>query len=296
LMAWKKSTVGNLREQFTWPVSVAVLTAGVLVALGMHRVAPVTSFALCAFVSTSIFQEFVRGARVRKDATGSDVLTALVGLVTRERRRYGGYIVHLGIVLMFIGFTGEAFKTEQQFALAQGQTATLRHFSVRNDGVRVTDDGQKQMVTGQVAVFEDGKSIGTLSPARWFYRKHEEQPTTEVAIRRGITEDLYLVMPAYELKDQSISVQVVINPLVNWIWMGFTILVLGTGICLLPERTFAFALAKIPAGAAATPLVLMLGVALLSPQIIRSAFRPGPGGETPAGSHMADTVDRENNG
>jgi cytochrome c-type biogenesis protein CcmF len=296
LMAWKKSTVGNLREQFTWPVSIAALTAGVLIALGMHRVAPVTCFALCAFVSTSIIQEFVRGAGVRKDATGSDIFTALIGLVMRERRRYGGYIVHLGIVLMFIGFAGEAFKTEQQFALKPGQQASLRHFSVRNDGVRVTDDGQKQMVTGQIAVFEDGKSIGTMSPARWFYRKHEEQPTTEVAIRRGLTEDLYIVMPAYELQDQSITVQVVINPLVNWIWMGFTILVLGTGICLLPERTFAFAVSRIPAGAATTPLVLLLGVALLSPQVVQGASSARHRGESATRLQVADMIDRETRG
>ncbi len=248
----------------------------------MHRIAPVICFAFSAFVSTSIFQEFVRGARVRKGATGSDVVTALIGLVAREKRRYGGYIVHLGIVLMFLGFAGQAFQADQQFALKQGQSATLRHFTVRNDGVRVTDDGAKQMVTGQVAVSEDGKSIGTMYPARYFYRKHEEQPTTEVAIRRSITEDLYLVMPAYDLKDQSISVQVVINPLVNWIWTGFTVLLLGTGICLLPERTFAFAQSRIPAGAVATPLVLLLGVALLSPDLVRSAMHRRASGEGPA--------------
>ena len=97
------------------------------------------------------------------------------------------------------------------------------------------------MVTGHILVTEDGKSLGTMYPARWFYRKHEDQPTTEVAIRRTVAEDLYLVMPAYELNDQSMSLQVVVTPLVNWIWAGFGILVLGTGIALLPESAFAFA-------------------------------------------------------
>jgi len=101
-------------------------------------------------------------------------------------------------------------------------------------------------------VFEDGKRLGTMYPARWFYRKHEQQPTTEVAIRRTPAEDLYLVMPAYELKDQSMSLQVVINPLVNWIWFGFGILVLGTGIALLPDRAFAFGLGRVPSEAASS--------------------------------------------
>ena len=252
LLAWRRSTLSNLRDSFVWPVVFGIVVAGALVALGVRVWASGICFALCAFVTVTIAQEFIRGARVRKEATGTDALTATIGLVMRERRRYGGYIVHLGIVLMFLGFAGEGFKMDRQILLKQGESATLRHYTVRNVGVKVTDDGQKQMVAGHVAVLEDGKAAGTLYPARWFYRKHEEQPTTQVAIRRSFGEDLYLVMPAYELQDQSMSLQVVINPLVSWIWMGFGILVLGTGIALLPERAFEFALGRAPAGAATT--------------------------------------------
>jgi cytochrome c-type biogenesis protein CcmF len=207
---------------------------------------------LCAFVAATIVQEFVRGARVRKEATGTDLLTAGIGLVMRERRRYGGYIVHLGIVLMYLGFAGEGFKVDQQVLLKLGEETAVRHYTVRNNGVKVTDDGQKQMVTGHIGVSEDGKPLGTMYPARWFFRKHEQQPTTEVAIRRTAAEDLYLVMPAYDINDQSMSLQVVISPLVNWIRTGFGVLVLGTGIALLPERAFAFALGRVPAEASTT--------------------------------------------
>lgn len=102
-----------------------------------------------------------------------------------------------------------------------------------------------------------------MYPARWFFRKHEQEPTTEVAIRRTPGEDLYLVMPAYDLKDQSASLQIVVNPLVNWVWVGFGVMALGTGIALLPERTFAFALARLPAEVATTAtlfLLLVLGL------------------------------------
>jgi len=250
LLAWRRSTMANLLDQFLWPVVFAAVVSGVFIALGVRVWSSGICFALCAFVTATIVQEFWRGAKVRKDATGMDLVTASVGLVMRERRRYGGYIVHLGIVLMFLGFAGEGFKADEQVLLKPGQQATVRHYTVRNDGVQVTDDGQKQMVTGHIAVFEDGKRLGTMYPARWFYRKHEQQPTTEVAIRRTPAEDLYLVMPAYELKDQSMSLQVVINPLVNWIWLGFSIMVIGTGIALLPERAFAFALGRVPSEAA----------------------------------------------
>ncbi len=252
LLAWRRSTLANLRDQFLWPVLVMVAVAVAAAGLGVRVWSAGICFALCGFVAASITQEFVRGARVRRDATGTDLFTAGVGLVMRERRRFGGYVVHLGIVLMFFGFAGEAFKADQQMLLKLGEEATVRHYTVRNDGVKTSEDAQKQMVTGHIAVTEDGKSLGTMYPARWFYRKHEDQPTTEVAIRRTVAEDLYLVMPAYDINDQSMSLQVVVTPLVNWIWAGFGLLVLGTGLSLLPERAFAFALSRAPAEASLT--------------------------------------------
>jgi len=252
LLAWRRSTLANLRDQFLWPVLVMAAVAVAVAGLGVRVWSAGICFALCGFVATTIMQEFVRGARVRRDATGTDLLTAGIGLVMRERRRFGGYVVHLGIVLMFFGFAGEAFKTDQQMLLKLGEEATVRHYTVRNDGVKTSEDAQKQMVTGHLAVSEDGRSLGTMYPARWFYRKHEDQPTTEVAIRRTVAEDLYLVMPAYDIADQSMSLQVVVTPLVNWIWAGFGLLVLGTGLALLPERAFAFALSRAPAEASLT--------------------------------------------
>ncbi len=243
LLAWRKSTVQNLREQFLWPVVAAFAVAGALVALGVRVWSSGLCFALCAYVSTTILQEFWRGARVRQAGTGTDVFTALVGLVGRNKRRYGGYIVHVGIVLIFFGFAGDGFKREEQVLLKPGQEATVGHYSVRHDSIQVTDDGQKQMVTAHLTVFEDGAEIGKMYPAKWFFRKREAEPTTEVAIRRQIAEDLYIVLPAFDLKDQSASLHIVVNPLVNWIWVGFGIMAIGTGIALLPERAYSFAIA-----------------------------------------------------
>jgi cytochrome c-type biogenesis protein CcmF len=113
-------------------------------------------------------------------------------------------------------------------------------------------------------VFDGGSEIGKMYPARWFFHKHEE-PTTEVAIRRMPGEDLYVVMPSYQVSDQSASLEIVINPLLNWIWFGFAVIALGTGIVLLPERTFAFAMAKFPAEAATTAGLLLLMASLATP-------------------------------
>jgi len=270
LLAWRKSTLSNLRYQFFWPVLTSIVTAVALAALGVRVWASGLCFVLCAFVTATIVQEFWRGAAVRKQGTGTDLLTALIGLVGRSKRRYGGYIVHLGIVLIFLGFAGEGFKQEEQMLLRPGQLATVGHFSVRLDSVQVTDDGQKQMVTGHLTVYEDGKEIGKSYPAKWFFRKHEQEPTTEVAIRRGPAEDLYIVMPAFDLKDQSASLHVVINPLVDWIWVGFGVMALGTGIALLPERAYSFAVAKLPAEAVSTTTGILLAIVLLFGSTVRA--------------------------
>ncbi|MBP1635649.1 MAG: ccmF [Acidobacteria bacterium] len=261
LLAWRKSTLVNLRDQFLWAAIAAVVTLGGLAAAGVPVWPAGLCFALCAFVGATIVQEFVRGAAVRRKATGTDYLTAMVGLVGRSKRRYGGYIVHLGIVLMFLGFAGEAFKVDEQVLLKPGERSQVGKYVVRNDGVRVTDDGQKQMITAHVAVLRDGKEIDKAYPGRWYYRKHEQEPVSQVAIRRGAAEDLYIVLPGFDLETQSATLQVVINPLVNWIWVGFGVLAFGTMIALLPEQVFAFAAARAPA-AAGTGLLLVALLAL----------------------------------
>jgi cytochrome c-type biogenesis protein CcmF len=266
LLAWRKSTWSNLKYQFLWPALTGLITAGLVVALGVRIWSSGICFTLCGFVVGTILQEFIRGAQVRRGATGTDFLTALIGLVGRSHRRYGGYIVHVGIVLMFLGFAGEGFKQEEQVVLKPGQQVTVAHFTVRHDALRITTDGQKQMVTGHVSIFDDGKALGTMRPARWFFNKREQDPTTEVAIRRGIGEDLYIVLAGYDAASQSATYAVTVNPLVNWIWLGFAVMAIGTGIALLPERAFAFAAARLPAAAATVPLILLL----LLPRVVQA--------------------------
>jgi cytochrome c-type biogenesis protein CcmF len=264
LLAWRKTSVSNLKYQFLWPVTSAVVTAAVIFALGVRVWASAIAFVFSGFVLGTIAQEFWRGAVIRRKSTGTDLFTATIGLVGRSRRRYGGYIVHVGIVLMCLGFAGQGFKQSNQVLMKPGQTTSLGSYTVRMDALKVTEDNQKQMVTGHFTVLEAGREIAKMYPARWFFHKHEE-PTTEVAIRRKFQEDLYLNMHNFQVADQTASVELTINPLVNWIWFGFAVMALGTGIVLLPERTFAFAMAKFPAPEVATTagmLLLMLSVAV----------------------------------
>src|SRR5688500_12855883 len=142
LLAWKKSTFSNLVHSFLWPVAAGLVAGAALYAFGVRVWASGICFALCAFVIATIAQEFIRGAQVRRGATGTDIVTAMVGLVGRSRRRYGGYIVHLGMVLIFFGFAGEGFKQEEKQPVQLGEQITVGHFTVRHDALRVTQDAQ----------------------------------------------------------------------------------------------------------------------------------------------------------
>jgi cytochrome c-type biogenesis protein CcmF len=121
------------------------------------------------------------------------------------------------------------------------------------------------MVTGYATVFKGGQQIATAYPAKWAFHKHEnEPPTTEVWIRRAFAEDLYIVLAAYDAGSQAVTLQIFVNPLVNWIWLGFGLMAFGTGIALLPERSLSFALSKLPASDAAVTTAMLLLMLLLS--------------------------------
>jgi cytochrome c-type biogenesis protein CcmF len=275
LLAWRKSSLQSLKMQLLWPIATGVAVGGLAIALGVRVWSSGICFAFSGFVFGTITQEFLRGANVRRGMTGADLFTAMVGLMGRNKRRYGGYIVHVGIVLMFLGFAGEGLSTDQQLLLKPGQQATFADYTLRLDSLRMTDDGQKQMVTAHITVMDaSGNELGQMHPAKWFFRKHEDEPTTEVAIWRSFAEDLYIVMPAFEMQEQTASVEVHLNPLVNWIWIGFGVLAVGTLIALLPESAFAFAVAKAPTEAVTATLLLLS--LLLTPAVAFAQHAEAP--------------------
>jgi cytochrome c-type biogenesis protein CcmF len=282
LLAWRKSTMQTLRDSFLWPAAFGIVTTVGLKAIGLDIWSSGLCFGLCAFVFGTVAQEFWYGTRIRRKNTGTDVLTAMIGLVSRNKRRYGGYIVHLGIVLVALGFAGNSYKVDEQFALKLGQEVKVGKYTLRNDGIKVSDDGQKQMTTAYISIFKGGTQVDSLYPARWVFRHHEDAPTTEVGIRRSLAEDLYVVMPSNDpatMASQIAPLQIVINPLVNWIWLGFGVLAFGTGIALLPERALSFAAAKVSMEATATVGVLLLAFALSTTSLYAQQGMPSaPGG------------------
>jgi cytochrome c-type biogenesis protein CcmF len=278
-IAWRKATASHLRYQFGLPLAVLAVTIGICFAAGLQTSWGATiCFGFCAFTFTTIAQEFWRGVVIRKKNTGSDALSALTGMVLRGKRRYGGYIVHVGIVLMFVGFAGTAYQKEAEIRVVPGKTETIGRYTLVFDRLAHEEDRQKEMVTGEVTASVNGKVIDHLRPARWFFHGHEAEPTTEVAIRRSPAEDLYITLGGYDLAEGTATLKVVVNPVVDWIWFGFMLLALGTGVALTPDSVLermtarAAALAGSPPtprapSAASVALWLGLGLgALLAPR------------------------------
>jgi cytochrome c-type biogenesis protein CcmF len=269
-IAWRKATASHLRYQFTAPLVACLVTIGICFAVGLQSSwAAVVCFGFCAFTFTTIAQEFWRGIAIRKKNTSSDAFTALIGMVLRGKRRYGGYIVHVGIVLMFVGFAGTAYQKEAEIHAAPGQNTKVGRYDIHFDRLAHEEDRQKEMVTGEVTASVDGKVIDHLRPAKWFFHGHEAEPTTEVAIRRAPSEDLYITLGGYDLSEGTAMLKVVVNPVVDWIWFGFMLLAIGTGIALTPDSVLekmtsrALAAAGGPARApGAASVALWIGVGL----------------------------------
>lgn len=243
LLSWRKSTGATIREQFTLPGILALLTFGAFwFALGITHPAAVITFALSVFVTATILQEFYRGTRYRMKNAQEGPIDAFVTLLNRASRRYGGYIVHFGIVLMFVGFAGNAFKLEKEASVTRGHSVSIGRFDVRLDDLVFEDDGQKNMATAKVSVFDLGADqskatpIATLEPAKWSYRKPEDQVTTEVAKLMSLRDDLYLVLGGYDAEVGTAALQLKVNPLVNIVWLGCAFLMFGLAVAIWPAR------------------------------------------------------------
>jgi cytochrome c-type biogenesis protein CcmF len=259
LVAWRKATGSKLLRAMAFPVGVGLAVALLQALFGarlgypsvvepteiydtatgtvlawMSAIAPGVSFATCAFVLASVGQEFWRGIRVRM-RKGEGAGTALVNLVSKGRRRYGGYIVHIGIVFMFIGFTGAAYDIEQESALRPGETMDIGKHTVRYDQPRMETDPNKRMIfTDMTLLDKSGNEDGQVAPGKFIYRTHPQMPTTEVAIRSRPSEDVYVIMSTVDPSTQRGTFRIIIRPLVAWIWFGGIVLLFGALLGMWP--------------------------------------------------------------
>jgi cytochrome c-type biogenesis protein CcmF len=242
LIAWRRSSWESLKRAFRWPVLVMALTIAVLLAFGVRHFYALISFGLCAFVASTVVMEFVKGARSIAARNQIHFLRAVVELTHRNTRRYGGYLVHMGIVLMFIGYTGSAFNKDKTEEVKIGSHFRVGRYELQ---VKEVTDGSNPNYSWQravIAVFRNGEYLGELRPERRVYAA-SQQPTSEVAIRRRLNEDLYLNFASMSQSDpEAAIIQAYVFPLVSWIWIGFYVLLSGTIVCLIPSKVkYAYA-------------------------------------------------------
>jgi cytochrome c-type biogenesis protein CcmF len=234
LIAWRKTTLSSLRNNLLLPFAVSVGGGVILFLLGIRQVYPLISFTLAVFVMASIYLEFSRGARARKMTSGEGVGKALWTVVNRNKRRYGGYIVHAGIVLIFVGITGNAFKAETQATVSKGESFSIRNYTLRYDSLTRYPTAHKEVVAASLSVFNSSEKKGVLYPEKNVHRGHDDQPSTEVAIRSTFKEDLYVVLAGFE--GETATFKVLVTPLVIWVWIGGAVMALGTIFAMLPDR------------------------------------------------------------
>jgi len=233
-IAWRRATPKNLQRSFALPVALGFAGGLLLYALGMRQFAALVSFSLCFFVAGTIAAEFYRGTRARQELVGESAATALAHLVSKNHRRYGGYIIHVGVVLIFMGITGSSlFKEEVQATVAQGQSFAIGRYTLRFDELQEEEDAHLAITRARVTVLRGGAEIGVVLPEKRFY-KRPGQPTTEVAIRKSLREDLYVVLGALDPASGLVTFQTFLNPLVSWLWIGGRVMVLGTGVVVTP--------------------------------------------------------------
>lgn len=261
LVSWRKATGRNLGRALIWPCSIAAVVCAIHLfggeAMGyppfrdsseiyatltgrvlrhFHYVAPLLATTSIALVFATISQEFVRGARVRMKSKKEGAVLALARLVGRARRRYGGYLVHLGIVVMYFGFSGSVYDEEREAALRPGSVMEVGDYRLRYDRPVTLMDPSKRAVYAQLTLLDDeGGEMGTVAPAKFIYRTHPEMPTTEVAIRSRAENDLYVIMSTVDPESQRATFRVIVRPFVAWIWFGGLLLLLGSLIAMWPR-------------------------------------------------------------
>lgn len=308
LFGWRTTSPDALKKAFVKPVSVMILTYVLHVVFGsslgypafverdafypgfiglmlqkIGAALPGITVALAGFNLAVIVQEFARGIAARqrsaqKAGEPEGTVTAFFRLIDKNRRRYGGYIVHVGIVGMFLGFTGGAWGIDHEAALSPGQSTQLGRYEIRYEGSRMCPgnprcspdeqaDLTKRMIFADLLVLRGGKEIARLSPAKFIYHRQPESPTTEVSMLRQLREDIYTVVGTVDPQSKRATLQLHLNPLVSFIWLGVLVLIGGASISLWPELSAreAGAWAYLRAGAGVATSVMLAVWLAVSP-------------------------------
>jgi cytochrome c-type biogenesis protein CcmF len=244
LLAWRSTSWASLKRNFAIPVVAAITAAAVLMVLGLRpwqdlaRLYSLMAFSLAALVTATVASEFIRGGRVISRHTGQNLIASMVTLTRRNTRRYGGYIVHFGVVVIVVGLAGAAFNQQKEQEMGFGDKLQIGPYTLVCDNYTQEDNPNYSIEYAILNVYKNGKPLGQMFPAKKFF-KASQQPDTIVANHSTPQEDLYVIYAGKNLDTDKPIIKVFINPLVMWIWTGVFVLIFGTLVAMLPSMSAA---------------------------------------------------------
>jgi cytochrome c-type biogenesis protein CcmF len=269
LLPWRATSFKSIRRNFILPVIAFWVMAIVCLAVGVRpwkdgafssgNFYALVAFAVSAGVMTAILSEFLRGAGVISRQTGRNLLASTWLLTRRNTRRYGGYIIHIGVVVVVIGLAGSAFNRNIESEMALHDKMSIGPYTLENVGATQDTNANYNSEYARLDVFKDGKKQFQMTPEKRVYLA-SEQPQTMVAIHSTPEWDLYVVYEGTNPDTGQPIIKAFLNPLVGWIWAGLVILVWGTLIALVPSLSPATAALRVPARVASTEQAFRGGI------------------------------------
>ena len=237
MIAWKKASWDNLRRNFLWPTVASFVVALFLFIWLVRDFLPLLGFTLLSFVVFTILFDTTLAVRARQRIAGEGVFSALVTLARRNQRRYGGLIVHLGVVLIFLGIAGSmSYSIEREVTLQIGEGLSIGRYHIQFEGLKRSQQPTHSRVEAAFRVFNEGHEIGVLSPALKFFPT-QKSPVGRAVYRSTLIEDLYIILSGFsEVEQNQATLKVLVRPLLAWIWIGGFVIALGTIVAVLPSR------------------------------------------------------------
>ena len=235
MIAWRRASWDNLKRNFLWPAAASLLAGVALFIWKVRDFLPLLGFTLLAFVVLTIFYDTALALRARRRTAGEGVIRGLVTLARRNQRRYGGLVVHLGVVLVILGIAGSmTYSIEREATMNIKEHLNVGHYLIQFEGLKGSRQPTHFRVEGSFRVFHQGDEWGVLSPALKFF-PNQQSPVGRAVHRSTISEDLYLILSGFsELDKNQATLKVLVRPLVVWIWIGGFVIALGTLLAILP--------------------------------------------------------------
>ncbi|HEV8182664.1 MAG TPA: heme lyase CcmF/NrfE family subunit [Candidatus Angelobacter sp.] len=247
LLAWRNTSVGSIKRNFAVPATIALcielVVSGILIKNGVRfwtdtgQMYAMLSFCLSTLVVATVASEFIRGGIVWKNKLQTNLAFGMYQLTRRNMRRYGGYVVHFGVVLVVIGLAGAAFNHDVEQEIGKGDRVAIGRYTLVGEEYTEDDNANYRSQAALLDVYKDGKFLTRLNPEERFFKASGGQPVHIVANHSTLNEDLYVVYEGHNPDTDHPIIKAMINPLVNWIWIGVLVIAFGTGMALVPNAT-----------------------------------------------------------